>query len=68
MIAERVKKYVDEKGIKQLAIADAIGMSRSAMSQTLRGERTMTAEEFVKICDFLEVPYDKFTAPDPAGH
>ena len=61
MIAERVKEYVNEKGIKQVAIANAIGISKVAMSETLNGNRTMTAEEYVRICDFLEVPYGKFT-------
>lgn len=61
MIAERMKEYVNEKGIKQVAIATATGMTKVAVSETLNGNRTLTAEEFVKICDFLEVPYDRFT-------
>lgn len=60
MIAEQLKKYVTEKGIKQTVIADAVGMSKVAMSETLNGNRTLTAEEFVRICDFLEVPCSKF--------
>jgi len=60
MIAEQVKSYVTEKGFKQVAIAKGVGMSKVAMSETLAGNRTMTAEEYVRICDFLEVPYDKF--------
>ena len=61
MLAERIKEYVDDHGIMQIAIANAIGMSKVAMSETLNGNRRMTAEEYVAICDFLEVPYSKFT-------
>ena len=60
MVAERIAKYVSKLGIKQVAIADAIGMSKQAMSETLLGNRTLTADEYGDICKFLEVPYDKF--------
>ena len=60
VIAERIKSYVEEKGIKQIAIASATGMSKVAVSETLNGNRTLTAEEFVRICRFLEVPCDRF--------
>ena len=60
MIAERIAEYINAKGIKQRPIAEAVGMSPVAMSETLRGNRTLTAEEYVGICNFLEVPYSKF--------
>lgn len=60
VIAARIKAYVDGKGIKQTAIASATGMSKVAVSETLNGNRTLTAEEFVRICRFLEVPCEKF--------
>lgn len=60
MIAERIAEYISAKGIKQRPIAEAIGISPVSMSETLRGNRTLTAEEYVGICNFLEVPYSKF--------
>lgn len=63
MIAERIKNYVDEKGIKQIAIANATGMSKVALSETLNGNRTLTAEEMARICRFLDVPCEKFFEP-----
>jgi len=60
MIAERIKDYVEEKGIKQIAIANATGMSKVAVSETLNGNRTLTAEELARICRFLEVPCERF--------
>lgn len=61
MLAERIKEYMDEKGIKQTTMANALNMSKVSMNATLNGNRTLTAEEYVAICDFLEVPYSKFT-------
>ncbi len=61
MIVENLAKYVKEKGVKQSVIADAVGMSPVAMSETLMGRRKLGAEEYVNICNFLEVPYDRFT-------
>ena len=60
MIAEQIRKYIEEKGIKQTAIANATGMSKVAVSETLNGNRTLTAEEMKRICLFLEVPCERF--------
>ncbi len=64
MIAERINEYMLEKGLKQTTLASHLGMEKSSMSATLNGKRTLTAEEYVSICDFFEVPYSKF-AHDP---
>ena len=36
------------------------GRSSAQRSQTLKCERTLTADEYAEICKFLEVPYGKF--------
>jgi transcriptional regulator with XRE-family HTH domain len=60
MVVDEIAEYVKAKGIKQSVIAEAIGITPQAMSDTLRGERALKAEEFVDICAFLEVPMSKF--------
>ena len=60
MIAEQLAEYVNEKGIRQSAIAEATGMTRAAICETLAGRRKLGADEFINICDFLEVPYERF--------
>lgn len=60
MVYENIAKYVADKGIKQVAIAKAINMTPQAMSDTLAGKRTLTADEYYDICNFLEVPYERF--------
>ena len=64
VIAEQIRKYIEEKGIKQTAIANATGMSKVAVSETLNGNRTLTAEEMKRICMFLEVPCERFFEND----
>lgn len=61
MIAERIADYIKEKGIKQTTLASVVGIAPQSMHETLKGRRTLTAEEYVRICDFLEVPYSRFT-------
>lgn len=60
MIAEQIRRYIEKKGIKQVAIANATGMSKVAVSETLNGNRTLTAEEMKRICCFLGVPCELF--------
>lgn len=60
MITERVKDYIEERGIKKTAISKAIGISPQVLNYALSGKRKLTAEEYVGICDFLRVPYSEF--------
>lgn len=60
MLATRIKAYIDERGIKQSAVAAAAEMPPDALSRTLSGNRTMTADELVLICKFLRVPVETF--------
>lgn len=61
MIAEHLAEFFATRGIKQKTVAEAIGMSAAAMSEMLAGRRRLSADEYVAICDFLEVPYSRFT-------
>lgn len=61
MVAEQIKAYIEERGIKQAAVAKASGMTETALSHSLNGKRKLAADEFVKICRFLRVPFDTFT-------
>ena len=63
MVYEKLKNYIDEKGYKQAAIARAIGVTDSVLSQMLAGKVRMSAEVFMSICAFLEVDPGRF-APD----
>lgn len=60
MISEHIAEYFATRGIKQKTVAEAIGLSAAAMSEMLAGRRKLSADEYVAICDFLEVPYSRF--------
>lgn len=60
MIAERIWGYVEEKGIERRDLAGHVGMSESVLFETLKGKRTLFAEDYVAICDYLSVPYSTF--------
>lgn len=62
MVANNIAEYIREKGIKQSAIAEYLGIKQQTMSDIINGNRNLKADEYIDICDFLEVPYDKFVS------
>lgn len=54
---EAVIKYVRDKGIKLSKIAQETGISYGKITRSLNNDytRTLTVDEYFKICDFLEV-------------
>ena len=53
--------YLRSNNIQQKKLAQKIGMREDTLCLTLSGKRKMLAEEYVKICDALCVPYEKFS-------
>lgn len=60
MIGLKVKKYLDENGIKYSFLSEKIGMPMNMLSPLLNGKRKMTVEEYFTICEALAVPVTKF--------
>lgn len=60
MIYQAIKKFIDENGLTQSFIARKAGMTKVALSESLRGNRRLTADEYVRICDALGVSADFF--------
>ena len=60
MVRKNIAAYVKQNGIKQKFIADNIGISPSAVSQLLNGDREISAEEYISICNLFRVSYDFF--------
>ena len=65
MVYEEIANYIEDVGINQSAVARKIGMSKQTFGKCLKGERKITADEYVAICDALQVPVSKF-APGQA--
>ena len=69
MVRENIAAYVKNNGIKQKFIADNIGISPSAVSQLLSGDREISAEEYISICNLFNVSCDFFVSnPVTATH
>lgn len=57
---EKLKKIVEEKGIKQSYLCEHTGMTADAISRILNSNRKVTAEEFLGICQVLDVDPRQF--------
>lgn len=59
-VASKINDIVKTRGVKITAISKATGISVDALSRSLLGKRKMLAEEFVGICDFLNLDMSAF--------
>lgn len=55
-----IGEYIAERGIIKKHIAEKAGIDVASFSQILNLRRKLMAEEYVAICDALQVPYDTF--------
>lgn len=55
-----INEYLQSKGITQSSVAERTGITTNALNLALNGKRKLTADEYIKICDVLEVPYGYF--------
>lgn len=60
MIWQKIRNYIDQKGFVQAVVARNAGMTKVALSESLRGNRRLTADGYVRICDALGVSADFF--------
>lgn len=60
MLGLKIKKYMDNKGIKQTFLAEKTGMSLQAINTILNGNRKIEAKEYYDICNALDKPLDFF--------
>ena len=66
-IAKSINAYLNEQGIKKKYVAEKTGMSENALNLSLNGKRRLLADEYVKICIALNVPFDHFIMAIPRG-
>jgi transcriptional regulator with XRE-family HTH domain len=60
MVGARIKKYLEEHGIKQSFVADKVGLTASQMSDICIKDRTIDCLVYYKICKVLNVPLESF--------
>lgn len=59
-VYEKVRRYIDDQGIKQVAIAEKAGISKTTFNAIMNGKRTMYAEDLRAICLALNVSPELF--------
>lgn len=60
MVGAKIKKYLEEHGIKQSFVAEKVGLSASQMSDICIKDRTIDCVVYYKICKVLNVPLEEF--------
>lgn len=62
-VAEKLKKYLDERGIRTSFVAEKAGMNAELLQRSLNGNRKLTADEFASICFVLGLDLGFFQNP-----
>ena len=62
-VGEKIKIYLEERGIRQSYISKKTGISEQKMSMSLNGKRKLELEEYEFICGALSVPVGTFLEP-----
>lgn len=62
-VGEKIKTYIEEKGISQTYISRKTGIALPKLNLALNGNRRLTFPEYEVICWVLEVNTDKFLQP-----
>ena len=60
MIGLRIKKYLDENGIKYSFISKKTGIPMNILSPLLNGKKKMSVEQYILICDAIGVDLNTF--------
>lgn len=63
-VYEKVRNYIDENGIKQVAVAKKAGIPNVTFNAIMNGKRTMYAEDLRAICIALNVSPETFINKD----
>ena len=59
-LAAKINEYVTENKIPKKKLAERAHISMNALSLSLSGKRKLLADEYIRICDALCVPYTRF--------
>ena len=54
-VRDCLREYINDKGYKKTVLAAKAGMSKNALCQVLKKRQRLEANEYLRICDALEV-------------
>jgi transcriptional regulator with XRE-family HTH domain len=60
MVGERIKKYLQENGIKQTFLAEKTGLTKMQINDICVRDRKIDCVEYYKICKALNLPLEYF--------
>jgi transcriptional regulator with XRE-family HTH domain len=58
-LADNIKSIREEKSLKQIEVANYIGVDKSAYSKIEKGSRSLTVEELQKMAQFFNMTTDQ---------
>lgn len=58
-----INKQIKERGVTIALVAKQVHMKTDLLSKTLNGNRNMKADEFVNLCQVLDLTLEDFKAP-----
>ncbi|BFH17245.1 LexA family transcriptional regulator [Paenibacillus dendritiformis] len=67
ILAENLQRLIDSKRIDQRVLAEHLGVSDSAVSQWLSGDKYPRIDKIQKIADFFNVPKSRLTEEQPSN-
>ena len=60
MLGDRIKEYLDSKGIRYSYLSEKTGIPANILSPMLNGKREIKALEYFSICSALDIPLETF--------
>lgn len=55
-----MRKYIEKSGIKQKHVASKAGIDESSLSLILNGKRKCAVDEYLRLCNALQVTFSEF--------
>ncbi len=59
-VYQKVRAYIDENGLKQVAVAEKAGIPKNTFNAILNGKRTLYADDLRAICLALNISPELF--------
>ena len=59
-VYEKVRAYIEESGLKQVAVAEKAGIPKNTFNAILNGKRTLYADDLRAICLALNISPELF--------
>lgn len=65
VIGNNIKKICEMKGIRQIDIAEFMGISQGSVSNWMKGINSIDIENLARLCEFLGVSLNQIYGIDP---